>query len=89
MTRPWQAEHTPVVFPAKRCCAPGCGDKIKDGRMLKLTDGTGEVLYLEEGCVDWFVHGHPDYGCVGAAARLTDPERRDLLASYLFCGGAK
>jgi hypothetical protein len=57
----WQAEYAPVVFPAKpakRCCAPSCGNEIKDGPMLKLTDGTGEVLYLEEDCIDWFMNGH-------------------------------
>jgi len=52
--------------PTARCCAPGCGDKIKP---LNSSDSCyeimwldGDVTYLESGCLDWFVNGHPDYG---------------------------
>jgi hypothetical protein len=47
-------------FPAPRCCAPGCGDKVKDGLVLvRLADGT--VLYAHDSCcrperlavIDW------------------------------------
>jgi hypothetical protein len=63
MIKPIKAERVPVVFPAERCCAPGCGDKIKDGPLMwRITWDDGDVSYLEDGCVDWFVNGHPDYG---------------------------
>lgn len=51
--------------PTKRCCAPGCGDKIKtssdDETMLRLTWSNDDVTYLEEGCVEWFEDGYTDY----------------------------
>lgn len=63
----YKARYVPVVFPAERCCAPGCGDKIKIGNrnneMVEITDSDGQVLYLEENCIEWFENGHPDYGC--------------------------
>ena len=53
--------------PTKRCCAPGCGDKIKpssdDETILRLTWSNDDVTYLEEGCVAVFENGHPDYQC--------------------------
>ena len=46
-----------------RCSASGCGDKIKAGtRYALLTAPDGEQVLCEEGCLDWFEHGHPDYG---------------------------
>ena len=59
----WFARYVPVTFPTKRCCATGCGDKIKDDRMIEVKSATtGEIFYLEEGCIEWFEDGHPDYG---------------------------
>lgn len=58
---------TPVVIPAKRCCAPGCGDKIKpcepDDWMYEVTWDDGSVSHVEENCAGWVKDGHPDYGC--------------------------
>ena len=64
----FKARRISITHPAKRCCAPGCGDKIKHNvkgeQMIEVTDTeTGKVYYLEEGCIDWFENGHPDYGC--------------------------
>jgi hypothetical protein len=50
--------------PGRRCCAPGCGDKIKSPEAtIELTFPNGVVNYAEEGCLDWVENGHPDYGC--------------------------
>jgi hypothetical protein len=32
------------------------------GTMWEITWEDGAISHLEEGCVDWFVLGHPDYG---------------------------
>lgn len=46
-----------------RCCAPGCGDSIKQGtEYALLTAPNGEQVLCESGCLQWFEHGHPDYG---------------------------
>lgn len=49
-----------------RCCATGCGDKIKHLKpgdlCFEITWSDGSVSHLERGCVEWFVSGHPDYG---------------------------
>lgn len=52
-----------TVFPARRCAAPGCGDKIKDETVrLKLScDGLNPYVYVHDICfndehlavVDW------------------------------------
>lgn len=55
----------PVTFPAKRCCAPGCGDKIKSPKWMIEVYGyysPEEHGYLEESCREWFENGHPDHG---------------------------
>ena len=82
--------------PTARCCAPGCGDKIKP---LNSSDSCyeimwldGDVTYLESGCLDWFVNGHPDYSngfgkiapplnCA-VCLRKPAPEHR-----HFFCNG--
>jgi hypothetical protein len=59
----WKA-HWESHGRAPCCCAPGCGDKIKPGcdeKCFEVTWSDGDVTYLEEGCVEWFVNGHPDY----------------------------
>lgn len=59
----YQAERIQNSTPYPRCCAPGCGDKIKDDDVLKVIGFVdGRPRYLEECCVENFVHGHPDYG---------------------------
>ena len=71
MAKRWKGRRVQIVVPCKRCCATGCGDKIKpmgsipddpDDIMIEVTDPDGKVAYLEDCCVDYFVHGHPDYG---------------------------
>ena len=68
----YRVREVPAVVPCVRCCAPGCGDKIKpDDTMLELTAPDGSVRgYLEHSCVDWFVLGHPDHGPAGGKGRL-------------------
>ena len=54
-----------ITYPAKRCCATGCGDKIKgpcNDYLIEVTFPDGTIKYLEECCVENFEHGHPDYG---------------------------
>lgn len=70
---PIVATRVKVPIPVRRCCAPGCGDKIKPLSdedwcwRVKFSDGT--TRWLEPGCVEWLVNGHPDYGGgVGCAA---------------------
>jgi hypothetical protein len=58
--KPLRAVRVPVTFPARRCCAPGCGDKIKDDEMFRIELSDGSTRFLEAGCVPWFVDGHPD-----------------------------
>jgi hypothetical protein len=54
-------DHPAAAIGFPRCSAPGCGDKIKDGPLYEVR--RGDLLeYVEEGCVDAYVHGHPDYG---------------------------
>lgn len=61
-----KVEEILITLPAKRCCATGCGDKIKPlhsgDTCLKITWMDGTESMLEMGCIDWFVNGHPDYG---------------------------
>lgn len=61
--KPIMARLIETTIPARRCCAPGCGDKIQDTETYEITWSDGGIMYLESGCVDWFVNGHPDYGC--------------------------
>jgi hypothetical protein len=50
----YRAKWVPARF-GVRCCATGCGDKIKP--LDK------DVAYLEDlSCAYWFENGHPDYG---------------------------
>jgi hypothetical protein len=66
--RPVAARLVPVEVPAKRCCATGCGDKIKGDTdvdlMYEVTFDDGSISYVEKNgsCEEWFVAGHPDYG---------------------------
>jgi hypothetical protein len=53
-----------------RCCATGCGDKIKDPDCWRVEFADGSALFLERGCVGWFVNGHPDYGHPYGGAEL-------------------
>ena len=53
-----KARRVPITLPAKRCVV--CGDKIKSGAMIELLDFTEGICYLEEGCVEYFISGHPD-----------------------------
>lgn len=60
----WEA-HWEKHRRAPGCCAPGCGDKIKPGcdeTCFEITWSDSSVSHLEEGCVEWFIDGHPDYG---------------------------
>ena len=61
-----KVEEVLLEHPFPRCCTTGCGDKIKPlesgATCLKITWETGNVSYVEWGCLDWFVNGHPDYG---------------------------
>ncbi len=64
--RTFRARRVPIEF-GKRCCATGCGDKIKgfdaSDTCVEATDiATGEVLYIEDGCIENFEKGHEDYG---------------------------
>lgn len=60
--KPVRAEMVPVHYPAERCCAPGCGDKIKGESMYLVVFDDGTHAYLEPECIPCFVDGHPDYG---------------------------
>ena len=58
------AVRVTITYPAKRCCAPGCGDKIKgdgdvDDTMLRVHWDDGSVSHLEEQCLTWFEDGQP------------------------------
>lgn len=44
-------ELVDVTYPAKRCYAPGCGDKIKDKKMWRTEDEHGEH-FLHTYCCD-------------------------------------
>lgn len=50
----------------ERCCAPGCGDKIKPAEgdtMFEVTWSDGSLTYIEDAiCASWFQNGHPDVG---------------------------
>ena len=60
-----------VATPAGvRCCAAGCGDKIKDPECWRVKFTDGSAAFLERGCVAWFVTGHPDYGHPFGGAEL-------------------
>jgi hypothetical protein len=62
--KPVSARTIPARLGA-RCCAPGCGDKIKPDpgdSMTEVTWSDGTTSYIERGCERWFVVGHPDYG---------------------------
>ncbi len=63
LARPVAARMTPTK-PGVHCCAPGCGDKIKDYPvMCELRWSDGGTTYLEGGdCLTWFKDGHPDVG---------------------------
>ncbi len=78
-------ERVPCVYPAKRCCATGCGDSIKgdvsnppkptDDTMIRVHWSDGTSNYLEEGCLDWFQNGHPDYGHPYGPIEIHESER--------------
>ena len=56
---------------APRCCAPGCGGKIKPGvddTAILLEDKGGNIYYLEDECEDIFENGDPYEG--GIVGRL-------------------
>lgn len=81
MRKPVSARKTKVRIPARRCCAPGCGDKIKPmgdpelDWMWRVRFDDGSVAFVEQGlCEDWFENGHPDYGG-GHGVELEDLER--------------
>jgi hypothetical protein len=52
-----------TVCPARRCGAPGCGEKIQDDDTYEIVWSDGFISHVEGGCIDVFVNGHPDYGC--------------------------
>jgi len=65
----WQEAHDAADAKGEqlRCCAPGCGDQIKewcaDQQVYRIVWSDESISYLEDdSCVDWFVNGHPDYG---------------------------
>lgn len=69
--RPTPISAIIVATPAGvRCCATGCGDKIKDPECLRVEFVDASVAFLERGCVAWFVNGHPDYGHPFGGAEL-------------------
>lgn len=54
-------EETPITYPARRCCAPGCGDKIKgygDETALAVSWSDGSVDFLEHCCRRRFLAGN-------------------------------
>lgn len=67
-----RARRVPIHYPAERCCATGCGDKIKgdasmNDSMIEVVFPDGTMRYLGESighlsCVEAFEHGHSDYG---------------------------
>jgi hypothetical protein len=59
--RATRLDHPLAAIVSPRCSAPGCGDKIKEGPLYEVRRGN-LVEYVEEGCVDAYVYGHPDYG---------------------------
>ena len=64
----WRAAHDAQEAKGEqlRCCAVGCGDKIKqnasDPVLYEIVWSDGSISYLEDDCLEWFVNGHPDYG---------------------------
>ena len=77
-----------IEHPFPRCCATGCGDKIKPissgDTCLEVTWLGGDVTYLEFGCIEWFVHGHPDYGYgYGKILEIVGENQITLLPSVL------
>ena len=49
-----EALKVETTFPARRCAAPGCGDKIKDVTIrLKLScEGLDLYVYVHDACFD-------------------------------------
>lgn len=69
LVKPWETHEKAQTGKTPRCCAPGCGDKIKDDTCIELVFVDGTKRYLEQDCLDWYVNGHPDVG--GGVGLLT------------------
>lgn len=86
----WQEAHDAATAKGEqlRCCAPGCGDRIKewgaDQQVYRIVWSDASISYLEDAtCVDWFVNGHPDYGCArGPVVGLPGCEKAQLEAGW-------
>lgn len=83
--KPVSARKVPARF-GERCCAPGCGDKIKPDdptdTMYEVTWSDGALSYLESNpCARWFTEGHPDYGAGHGPVRGLPGDRPRLSNS--------
>lgn len=69
IVKPWETQEKKRTGKTPRCCAPGCGDKIKEQECIELVFVDETTLYLEQDCLNWYVNGHPDTG--GGVGLLT------------------
>ena len=63
-----------------RCCAPDCGDKVKEVGYYVVDFDDGTVGYIHAGCVREFVHGAcdpPHWGARGPVPGLPDVQPWD------------